>query len=210
MAGDNSKPIDTMQWEVFKNPAVWVLALSSACFYLTRYAINSWGVFFLEAEKGYTAVEAGSIISVNSIVGIAGTFFSGILSDKLFKGNRNPPALIFGILYAASIALFVLGPADAILDTISMVLFGLSLGVLMAVDICPKEVSGTALGIVGIASYLGAGIQDALSGFLIGDNHTILNGVHTYDFSTIKLFWLGAAVLSVICTLFVWNANSKE
>lgn len=57
-----------------------------------------------------------------------------------------------------------------------MVLFGLALGALlvylgglMVVDICSKKVSGTALGFVGIASYLGAGIQNILSGIFIGD-----------------------------------------
>ena len=26
-------------------PAIWILALSSAFMYISRYAINSWGVF---------------------------------------------------------------------------------------------------------------------------------------------------------------------
>lgn len=37
----------------------------------------------------------------------------------------------------------------------------------MAVDVAPKNAAGAALGIVGIASYLGAGIQDIVSGYLI-------------------------------------------
>ncbi len=37
----------------------------------------------------------------------------------------------------------------------------------MAVDICSKDSSGTALGIVGVASYFGAGIQDIFSGNMI-------------------------------------------
>jgi MFS transporter, OPA family, sugar phosphate sensor protein UhpC len=50
-----------------------------------------------------------------------------------------------------------------------------------------------------------------VSGFLIDNNHhTSLNGVETYDFSSAKFFWLGAAVLSTICVLFVWNAKAKD
>ena len=111
------------QWQVVTNPAVWILAVSSACFYVTRYAVNSWGIFFLEAEKGYTTIEASSIVSANAIAGIFGTFFSGILSDRFFKGTRNLPALIFGVIYAMAIALFVLGPADPFIDTLAMVFF---------------------------------------------------------------------------------------
>lgn len=207
--------IGKLQKEVFLKPAIWVLALSSAFFYMTRYAINSWGIFFLEAEKGYTTIEAGSILSLNAIAGIFGTFFSGILSDKFFKGRRNLPALVFGVMYVASTALFVHGPANMVIDSLSMILFGLSLGVLiiylgglMAVDLVPKEASGTALGIVGVASYIGAGLQDIVSGVLIDRDQQMINGENIYDFSAASELWIGAAVVSTILALFVWNAKN--
>lgn len=206
--------IGQLQKQVFLKPAIWILALSSAFFYMTRYAINSWGIFFLEAEKGYTTLEAGSILSLNAIAGIFGTFFSGILSDKFFKGRRNLPALLFGMLYVASTALFVHGPANIVSDSLSMVFFGLSLGVLiiylgglMAVDIVPKEASGTALGIVGVASYIGAGLQDIVSGILIDRGQKIVNEVNIYDFSAASELWIGAAIVSTVLALFVWNAK---
>ena len=33
------------QKAVLRNPAIWILALSSAFMYISRYAVNSWGVF---------------------------------------------------------------------------------------------------------------------------------------------------------------------
>ncbi|MDR1120663.1 MAG: MFS transporter [Dysgonamonadaceae bacterium] len=200
------KPATSAQREVLKNPFIWLLALSSACMYISRYAINSWGIFFLENEKAYTSVEASSIIAVSSVCGIIGTVLSGFLSDRLFKGNRNVPALIFGICNTVAIALFVFVPKGYFaIDIFSMILFGLSIGVLicflgglMAVDIAPKKASGAALGVVGIASYIGAGVQDILSGNLIGDSKTMIEGVVAYDFSAIRYFWIGAAALSVI------------
>ncbi len=212
-----SQSIGQKQWAVFRNPYVWILALSSAFFYVTRYAVNSWGIFFLEAEKGYSTIEASSIVSTNAIAGILGTFFSGILSDKFFKGRRNLPALIFGVLYAMAIALFVWGPADPVMDTVSMVLFGLALGVLlvylgglMAVDICSKDASGTALGVVGVASYLGAGFQDILSGQLIEDAKVIVEGQSVYNFEAAGILWIGSAVVSLILAALVWNAKSPD
>ena len=205
------------QWQVVTNPAVWILAVSSACFYVTRYAVNSWGIFFLEAEKGYTTIEASSIISANAIAGIFGTFLSGILSDRFFNGTRNLPALIFGIIYALAIAVFVLGPADPFIDTLSMVLFGVALGVLMvylgglmAVDICSKEVSGSVLGIVGLASYLGAGLQDIVSGQLIENNKTVVNGETFYNFDAAGILWIGSAVVSLVLATLVWNVRSPD
>jgi len=156
------------QKAVLMNWAVWMIALASALIYVSRYAVNSWGVYFLEMKKGYSNMEASSIISVNAIFGLFGTFFSGVISDKFFGGWRNVPALIFGLMNTIALCLFLLVPGKhAWVDVAAMVLFGTSIGVLfcflgglMAVDVAPKNAAGAALGVVGIASYLGAGIQD--------------------------------------------------
>lgn len=52
------KSVGATQLEVLKNPLIWILALSSACMYISRYAINSWGIFFLENKKSCTSVES--------------------------------------------------------------------------------------------------------------------------------------------------------
>jgi len=214
---NNNQSIGAKQWQVFKNPALWVLALSSAFFYVTRYAVNSWGIFFLEAEKGYSTGEARFVIASSAIAGILGTFFSGFISDKLFKGSSNVPALLFGIMYTLSISVFILSPANLFIDVGSMIIFGVALGVLlvylgglMAVDICSKETSGTALGIIGIASYIGAGIQDIVSGYLIESNREIINGVDTYNFDNVGYLWIGSALISTILATFIWNKSSPD
>ena len=206
------------QKQVLLMPAIWILALSSAFMYISRYAVNSWGVFYLEAQKGYSTLDASFIISINSVCGIVGTVLSGFVSDKLFGGKRNAPALIFGLLNVLALCLFLLVPGTHLwIDTLAMVLFGLSIGVLlcflgglMAVDIAPKNASGAALGVVGIASYVGAGVQDVMSGVLIEGHKSMVNGVEVYDFTAINWFWIGAAVLSVLCALMVWNAKAPK
>lgn len=40
------------QKQILLMPAIWILALSSAFMYISRYAVNSWGVFYLQAQKG--------------------------------------------------------------------------------------------------------------------------------------------------------------
>ncbi len=215
-AKEINKSVGATQLEVLKNPLIWILALSSACMYISRYAINSWGIFFLENEKSYTSVQASSIIAVSSVCGIIGTVLSGVLSDKLFKGNRNIPALIFGICNTIAITLFVFVPKGYFaIDIFSMILFGLSIGVLicyqgglMAVDIAPKKASGAALGVIGIASYIGAGVQDILSGRLIGESKTIVNGIAAYDFSSIRYFWIAAAIISVLLCACLWRGRT--
>lgn len=206
------------QKQILLMPAIWILALSSAFMYISRYAVNSWGVFYLQAQKGYSTLDASLIISISSVCGIIGTMFSGVISDKFFGGHRNLPALIFGLMDVAALCLFLLIPGVHFwLDALAMVLFGLGIGVLicflgglMAVDIAPRNASGAALGVVGIASYIGAGLQDVMSGILIEGNKTMVNGGEIYDFTYINWFWIGAAVLSVLLALLVWNAKAND
>ncbi len=213
-----SEEFNRAQKAVLRNPAIWILAISSAFMYISRYAVNSWGVFYLEAQKGYSTLDASFIISISSICGIVGTVFSGIISDKLFSGSRNVPALIFGLINVVALCLFLLVPGVHFwLDVLAMILFGLGIGVLicflgglMAVDIAPRNASGAALGVVGIASYVGAGLQDVMSGMLIEGHKTIVDGVEAYDFTYINWFWIGAALLSTLLALLVWNTRAKE
>lgn len=225
-APEKKKEMDALETEEFnraqkavlRNPAIWILALSSAFMYISRYAVNSWGVFYLQAEKGYSTLDASFIISISSVFGIVGTMFSGVISDRFFGGRRNIPALIFGLMNVFALCLFLLVPGVHFwMDALAMILFGLGIGVLicflgglMAVDIAPRKASGAALGVVGIASYIGAGLQDVMSGVLIEGNKRLVDGVEVYDFTYINWFWIGAALLSVLLALLVWNARSKE
>lgn len=164
---------------MIRNPLVWVLALSSAFMYISRYAINGWGVLFLQEIKGYTLAAATQVISVNALCGIVGTVFSGWLSDAFFYGRRNVLAFGFGVLNTVALCLFLYSGDGLIVNILSMILFGVAIGVLicflgglMAIDIVPREATGAALGIVGMASYVGAGLQDIVSGWLINSGKT--------------------------------------
>ena len=214
---DKPKSIGLSQRAVLRNPYVWVLAFASAFMYVSRYAVNGWGVLFLQETKGFTLATATQIISVNALLGIIGTVFSGWLSDVAFKGNRYIPAVAAGVLEVLSLILFAFGGNSAWVNILSMVLFGIAIGVLicflgglMAVDIVPREAAGAALGVVGIASYAAAGLQDIASGLLIDGNKTLVSvtdGVeqYTYNFTPALIFWIVAATLSVLLVCVVWR-----
>ena len=177
---------------------------------LSRYAINGWGVLFLQEVKGYSLATATQVISVNALLGIVGTVFSGWLSDTLFHGRRNVLAFGFGVLNTVALCLFLYSGDSMFVNLLSMVLFGMAIGVLicflgglMAIDIVPREATGAALGIVGMASYVGAGLQDIVSGWLINSGKTVTDGVTTYDFDTAIVFWIAASALSFILALCV-------
>lgn len=205
------------QRQLLRQPIVWLIALASASMYVSRYAINSWGIFYLEKAKAYGAVEAGFIVSISALMGVVGTVLSGWLSDKVFGGDRFRPALLMGLLNAGALAVFLLTPAGwPWIDYLSMALFGISIGALvcflgglMAVDQAPPRAAGAALGVVGIASYLGAGTQDAVSGQLIDAFKSGSGAAAVYDLRWVAAFWIGAAGCSIFLTLLAWRLARK-
>lgn len=203
-AGESS--VNGSQLKVLKNPLIWTLALASGFMYISRYAVNSWGVYYFEAQKGYDLVASSSLISVSSVCGIVGTVFSGLISDRFFRSDRYVPACLFSLMNLVALVLFLFGPKGChTLDVIAMILFGISVGVLicflgglMAVDVAPKEATGAALGVIGVSSYMAAGFQDIVSGFLIESRKTVVDGVTVYDFHAIRIFWVAAAFVSLL------------
>lgn len=207
------KNIGKAQIIAIKNPYVWVLALASAFMYVSRYAINGWGVLFLQETKGFELVQAAQIVSINALLGIIGTVFSGWVSDKFFKGNRYILAVSAGLLEVTALILFAFGGNQLWVNILAMVIFGIAIGVLicfvgglMAVDIVPREASGAALGVVGLASYAAAGLQDIVSGVLLDGNKV----GDTYNFTPALWFWIGAAFLSVLLVCVVWHKASQN
>ena len=202
---------------LLRNPTVWLIALASLLMYVSRYSINSWGIFFLENAKGYSIERGSMIISISSVCGVVGTVASGWLSDRFFRGERGVPTVLAGAMNALAIALFLLAPPQMVaLSVASMVLFGVSIGALicylgglMAVDVAGKGAAGAALGIVGMASYAGAGTQDLISGFLIGSHKTSIGGPTTYNFLPASIFWVGSAVLCLLVSVTAWRTSRK-
>ena len=190
---------------------LWILALASAFMYMSRYAINEWGTLFLQEEKGYDLAGAAAIIAINPIFGILGTVVSGWLSDVAFHGDRRYPALFAGILECIALALFLYGGPARWVNILAMVLFGIAIGVLisflpglMAIDMVPREASGAAIGITGIASYAAAGVQMVATGLLL-DGGAGAGEVHNYAY--VSIFWLGSAIISCLLPLLIWKRN---
>lgn len=188
-----------------RNPALWTLALASAFMYIDRYAVNSWGIFFLQQDKAYSTIEASGIIGVNAIAGIAGTIIAGMLSDRFFPRNRSVMAGFISLLNTAGFALMLWSPHGYVTDILAMIIFGATIGALtcflgglIAVDISSRKAAGAALGTIGIASYAGAGLGEFLTGIIIDKTAVIENGTTLYNFSTLSQFWVSTGLASAL------------
>ena len=212
-----------LQKLVLKHPGIWVIALSSAFIYITKYAVAGWGVLFLQKAKDFSIEDATQIIAFSAAFGVVGTVLAGWLSDRVFRGDRVKPAVLSGMLSLIALAFFLFSAGGYVVNIFYVSLFSLAVGVLycivaglMAVDIVPRKATGAALGVVGISSYVAAGLQDITSGYLIQYNTEVVSGVDTYDFGPVSWFWLAAALISFLLPVLNWkkmchnNVNSIQ
>jgi len=214
---DSARTVIGLQFSILKIPAIWVLALASATTYVTRYAINSWGVLYMQEERGFSLPMAGTLLMVSTVAGIVGAIGFGVVSDKIFNARRAPANLIFAILELIGLGLIFFGPTNLPVLITGMVLFGMgltglvtSLGGLFAVDIAPKRVAGAAMGVIGIFSYIGAAAQEQVSGLLIDRGMTMVDGVRTYDFGPAIWFWIGSSVISMLLAASLWRTKLRD
>ena len=222
LSGEQVKTVDKMptrelQKMIFKHPGIWVIALSSAFIYITKYAIAGWGVLFLQKERAFSLEQATQIIAFSAVFGVLGTVLAGWLSDRVFNSDRIRPAILSGAVSFVSLALFLFAGGGYMMNILYVSLFSLSIGVLycivaglMAVDLVPRKATGAALGIVGISSYIAAGLQDITSGYLIQYNTAQVNGADVYDFGPVSYFWLAAALVSFVLPVLNWKKMKNQ
>ncbi|HJO94136.1 MAG TPA: MFS transporter [Victivallales bacterium] len=214
-----NKTHELSTWEtqllVIKNPYVWLIGLSAMCLGIVRYAINSWGILFLQDTQSISLITAGSLLAITPIMGGLGSFFSGIISDKIFKSRHAVTTSFFSVLMVIFIILFCFAPGNTVILGLYLAGFGFSMGVLLcfiggmlAVALSPTRATGAAMGMIGFLSYIGAFSQDIINGILVQHAQHIekiqtatgLKEVTTYDYHTVKIFWI---VTSILMLLFI-------
>ena len=208
----DKKPTSELQKWVFKHPGIWVIAISTAFLYITQHAVSDWGVLFLQKQKDFSLERAAQVIGLAEVFGVAGNLAAGWLSDVLFRGNRVRPVVIAGIMAVLSLAGFLFLGGGFGLNMACVAVFSCSFSVvfcivagLMALDFVPRKATGAALGIVGISSYVAAGLQSVASGLLI-DRFTAGG---QYNFMPVSVFWIAACFLAFSLPVIGWKYLRK-
>ena len=160
---------------------------------------------------------AGTLLMISTLAGIAGAIAFGFTSDKVFNARRPPANLLFAVLEIVGLLIIFFGPATTPVLVIGLLLFGMgltglvtSLGGLFAVDIAPKRAAGAAMGVIGIFSYIGAAVQEQVSGILIEQNMIVQGDDRIYDFGPVIWFWIASSVISMLLAASLWRARLRD
>lgn len=203
---------------VFSNPLVWFYAVAYGCTGAVRHAADQLSPLYFEDCLGFNMktnlpVIASFTLVLVPIVAVCGSVLSGWVSDRFFKGNRYPVAMVlyFGeacVIASATtvMALGIIGPTTMgiLLGCLFLVLIAITansthsiVGAAAPVDIGGKKMAGFASGVIDSFQYYGAAIGLFLTGMLLDvslpGNYTVWFGI-----MTCFAFFGGCAMLSLL------------
>ena len=159
--------------KVFLNPIIWVLAITDLFVYIVRFAILDWGPSMLD-DMGLSKELTGWTVAIFEVAGCAGMLCAGYISDKFFKSrSQRVCAIEMGLVAACLLGLHFLQDAhQPILFLVLLALAGFFiygpqalLGV-TAANIATKKAASSAVGLIGLMSYLSTIVTGIGFGYL--------------------------------------------
>lgn len=203
---------------VFSNPLVWFYAVAYGCTGAVRHAADQLSPLYFEDVLGFNMktnlpLIASFTLVLVPIVAVCGSVVSGWASDRFFRGNRYPVAMVLyygeALVIASAttvMALGIIGPTTSgiLLGCLFLVLIAVTansthsiVGAAAPVDIGGKKMAGFASGVIDSFQYYGAALGLFITGLLLDvslpGNYTVWFGI-----MTCFAFFGGCAMLSLL------------
>jgi len=155
---------------LFSEPKVIVFCLISAIAGVGRYGLLTWVPTYFTESLGLS-IKEGIFSSILLPAGQAcAMFLFPFITDKVFKGKREPMLILAAIVTFAGMITFPFIKTQALASLMLFVVgvFGMVTGVIWAIagDIGGRAFSSTVVGILDWAVYMGAAVQASVFGFV--------------------------------------------
>ncbi len=155
---------------LFSEPKVILFCLISAIAGIGRYGLLTWiPTYFMDQMN--LSVKEGIFSSILLPIGQAcAMFIFPFITDKLFKGKREPMLVLASIITFFGMITFAFidkqAPATIMLFIVGV--FSMVTGVIWAIagDLGGRALSSTVVGVLDWAVYMGAAIQASIFGFV--------------------------------------------
>lgn len=189
---------------VFRNPVIWMLAITDLFVYIVRFAILDWGPTFLQDRANPLSPQlAGWSIAIFEIAGCAGMLCAGWISDRYFGGKTHRMCAVEMFLVALCLAVlyFIQDSASPVTVLVLLALAGFFLygpqallGV-TATKQATKRAASSAVGLVGFMSYLSVIFTGVGLGWF-SDN---------FGWNHLFILMAGVSVLGGVVMVLLWN-----
>lgn len=203
--GSESRDMPTLGLiDVVRNPNI--MLVNSTCFLFAGVSLGvvSFLVLFLRERMGYSVEDAGRLLALAQLSGVAGRVLWNVMSDALFDRRRKPPLLLIGVLAGVStLALSAMGAETPLLLLVPvLMLLGFTIigwnGVTMLFvsELAGRRAASTAAGLNLMFSFVGIMFGAPLFG-------AIVDRTGSYG----AAFQASAAV-SFLALLVLWRVQS--
>lgn len=172
---------------IFRHPLVWFYALAYACTGVVRQSSEQLPLLFFDQYLHFDVngrpPSVTWTMNIAPLIAVLGSFISGVVSDKVFRGHRSPVAMglyliVAVVCLAASVAMWsgALQPSTSgiFLSCLFIVLVSFSVnathslvGTAAPMDIGGRKMAGFASGVIDSFQYYGAAIFLPIIGWLI-------------------------------------------
>ena len=190
---------------VFRNPIIWILALSNFCVYVIRFTILEWGTSFLTQFKGFDISLSANIVAMSELLGgVLGTLLAGWFTDRFMQSKAHRTCLIgtlgatvcfFCFWQAPSASHWLLCAVLICLSSFFVYMPQALLGI-AASQQATKRACATANGILGIFGYAATTIAGIGFGWL----------ADTRGWSAVFLVAVIVGLLGTLVTATIWKA----
>lgn len=172
---------------IFRHPLVWFYALAYACTGAVRHSSDQLSILYvvkyLHLDLAKLPKPVSWTFAIVPLIAVAGSFASGVVSDKVFRGRRSPVAmglyLMVAVVCAGASVLMWTGmmlptTSGILLACLFMILLAFSVnathslvGTAAPMDIGGRKMAGFASGVIDSFQYYGAAIMLPITGWLI-------------------------------------------
>ncbi|MBO5019651.1 MAG: MFS transporter [Clostridia bacterium] len=155
---------------LFSEPKVIIFCLISAIAGIGRYGLLTWIPTYFTEELGLTLKDDMFTYIVLPFGQASAMFVFPFITDKIFKGKREPMLILASIVAFCGMICFPLFrtqlPATIMLFVVGV--FSMVTGVIWAIagDMGGRVLSSTVVGVLDWAVYIGAAIQASIFGFV--------------------------------------------
>ena len=155
---------------LFSEPKVLIFCLISAIAGVGRYGLLTWVPTYFTEELGLTLKNDMFTYIVLPLGQACAMFIFPFITDKIFKGNREPMLVLASIVACIGLICFPFFktqlPATIMLFVVGV--FSMVTGVIWAIagDMGGRALSSTVVGVLDWAVYMGAAIQASIFGFV--------------------------------------------
>ena len=190
------------------NPTLWLLGLALGLLNACRYGFLDWGLTHLMEVQQTSIGKAGLKYCVIAIGAVAGSYLSGVATDRYFGGRRAPVICILLLMLSLMTLLYESVSRSSVPGTIVLLvvigfcIYGpqvLLVGTAPA-DLAHKGTAAAAAGFVNFMGYMGAATGDVVTGYYSAEAHG--------GWQTAIYIWAAWALAAAVITGFLWNATA--